>query len=707
MAEVSAGRRTDLRRRAFLQSLCSDRTQMETLLEEHLQRADPAGVVSLIHFEGLNHSAVVQLDLLVTKLLSRSHFHKVSVLLKALERLTWDGTLVQLGLPAKASAPVEEALEQAVLSDSLFQVCFWFRAVSRRLTSDPPTETLHCLTESFYDYFLCLSQTSLPVHQLSAVLSHLTELAVKPDMYFSLGLEAIRTFNAVLDCLSPERRRRIQVQKNQAQILYNPTRTATMARLPAVSARALLSVSLCRSQLSTAVLTAADYELQVGLTEALCRLTPRKKRLQRARGWFPQPGVCAAFCDIRDGDFELDCRRFLNFLNRCRSDQMRVRTFPCRQTFLDSAELCKPKDKPLEPFWIDFNTGSKSVTFFTDDPQSCLWSSVHLSSDNVDQYSIRLQKGECTSASMRPARGALNPLSFLPDSNVPQSVLRVHLISPITHLGNTGQTVKILFNPEDHQDLEESLKAVFLEGEKSSKARRCLRVLPLSPSNKQPTSEPRRKSRAEALFDLVVPSTASYNSGVLMVPDPDSQERGSPSVSSRSRKRSLPDSGLVSDRNEDGCSPKLRREEEGAQRRKDTSASPGNDGAKPTSGAVPKSRGAFTVVFPQDSDRCCEDGDQPGEESEGPQLTSTSAGFTRLVQNLKGGLMESWRRVEEELQKPLSQCQQRVASLLQDVRRHSLESWRNRRARRTDLQVLLRRIWDPGLLAWNFQAVWS
>ncbi|KAM8822104.1 synaptonemal complex protein 2-like [Synchiropus picturatus] len=154
---------------------------------------------------------------------------------------------------------------------------------------------------------------------------------------------------------------------------------------------------------------------------------------------------------------------------------MRVRTFPCRQTFLDSAELCKPKDEPLEPFWIDFNAGSKSVTFFTDDPQSCLWSSVHLSSDNVDQYNIGLQKGKCTAASMRPACAALNPPSVLPDSDVPQSVVRVHLMSPMAHLGHTGQTVKILFNPEDHQDLEESLKAVFLEGKKSSEARRCLR----------------------------------------------------------------------------------------------------------------------------------------------------------------------------------------------------------------------------------------
>lgn len=49
----------------------------------------------------------------------------------------------------------------------------------------------------------------------------------------------------------------------------------------------------------------ADYELQVSLSEALCRLTPRKERERRASRWFSSRDISAAFCDIKDKDFEV------------------------------------------------------------------------------------------------------------------------------------------------------------------------------------------------------------------------------------------------------------------------------------------------------------------------------------------------------------------------------------------------------------------
>lgn len=48
-----------------------------------------------------------------------------------------------------------------------------------------------------------------------------------------------------------------------------------------------------------------DYELQVSLSEALCRLTPRKDRRQRANHWFSSFDISNAFCNIKDGDFEV------------------------------------------------------------------------------------------------------------------------------------------------------------------------------------------------------------------------------------------------------------------------------------------------------------------------------------------------------------------------------------------------------------------
>lgn len=49
----------------------------------------------------------------------------------------------------------------------------------------------------------------------------------------------------------------------------------------------------------------SDYELQVSLSEALCRLTPRKQRDHRAHQWFSSCDIGAAFCDIIDKDFEV------------------------------------------------------------------------------------------------------------------------------------------------------------------------------------------------------------------------------------------------------------------------------------------------------------------------------------------------------------------------------------------------------------------
>lgn len=52
--------------------------------------------------------------------------------------------------------------------------------------------------------------------------------------------------------------------------------------------------------------------MQVSLSEALCRLTPRKERLLRANQWFSSRDISKAFCDIRDRDFEVVSDTFLS-----------------------------------------------------------------------------------------------------------------------------------------------------------------------------------------------------------------------------------------------------------------------------------------------------------------------------------------------------------------------------------------------------------
>ncbi|XP_054479225.1 synaptonemal complex protein 2-like isoform X2 [Anoplopoma fimbria] len=305
---------------------------MEVKVEDCVVRGDSSDLVSVLLDEGLTDITLTRLHQLVTKDLCGSSFTRVQVVLKSLEVLSENRddlqTLINHGLTAK--------------------LVLWFEAVHDLLTSDLQrnSASLLSLTEEFYDFFQLLGQASLPVSQLSVVLLQLARLALEAEIHFPLRLEAIRTFNSILESLSREQKKLIQIDQNQTTIL---------------------------SQVAAAILTVGDYELQVSLSEALCRLTPRKDREQRANQWFSRHDISSAFCDIRDGDFEVDCRRFLNFVNGHHGDQRRVYTFPCARAFLDSTELFPPKDDKLDEFWIDFNVSSGCVSFFIDEPQGFLW----------------------------------------------------------------------------------------------------------------------------------------------------------------------------------------------------------------------------------------------------------------------------------------------------------------------------------------------
>ncbi|KAK2529081.1 Sycp2 [Columba livia] len=91
--------------------------------------------------------------------------------------------------------------------------------------------------------------------------------------------------------------------------------------------RIIVSLKLLFMKMSCAV----DYDLQVAITEALCRMISEKQRRELACQWFSMEFVSSAFKEIKDSEFET---------------------------------LQIPLDENLEEFWIDFNVGSRSISFY-------------------------------------------------------------------------------------------------------------------------------------------------------------------------------------------------------------------------------------------------------------------------------------------------------------------------------------------------------
>ncbi|RXN01115.1 Synaptonemal complex protein 2-like [Acipenser ruthenus] len=103
------------------------------------------------------------------------------------------------------------------------------------------------------------------------------------------------------------------------------------------------------------VLEAGDYEMQVAISEALCRLTLKKSREELVYRWFENEDFANSFKAINDREFET---------------------------------LSMPKDENLEKFWIDFNLGSSSISFFINDPEGVLWDSINIAKEAVSVYRL-------------------------------------------------------------------------------------------------------------------------------------------------------------------------------------------------------------------------------------------------------------------------------------------------------------------------------
>ncbi|XP_016891623.1 synaptonemal complex protein 2 [Cynoglossus semilaevis] len=230
-------------------------------------------------------------------------------------------------------------------------------------------ETMFSLSEDFFDTLMVLHEAckdgSYKVTE--SFLYPVGQMAVDPRIYILIRKEAVRKFNLILDKIPME-------LKKDRKILMSEEASDIMIKMA------------CQ------ISEGGDYDYQTAMTEALCRMTTAEQRKDLASHWFTMEHMVSAFAQIQDSEFETDCRRFLNMVNGMQGDKARVYSYPCLEVYLDKYELLMPADEKLEEFWIDFNLGSSSISFYfslsNKKGQETPWETICISDNEVQSYTV-------------------------------------------------------------------------------------------------------------------------------------------------------------------------------------------------------------------------------------------------------------------------------------------------------------------------------
>ncbi|XP_051737825.1 synaptonemal complex protein 2-like isoform X2 [Ctenopharyngodon idella] len=344
-----------------------------------------------------------RLDEVVIKELHKNELKNVSLILQAIEHLI---------------SKDKDSIQTLVHHGLVVKMLNWFEMASEYLKEQhkPPRDAMK-LIEVFYEVAMSLCQIPIAGSNkiLDIFLLRFGAVVLDYEVPFCLRLEAIRTINSMLDSSPKDIRKKLCQSDDHTGLLED---------------------------LAKALTDIGDYEMQVAISEALCRMTPKKLREDFAGKWFSFRSFASAFTSIRDKDFETDCRTFLNELNSYFGNSRRVFSFPCIQAFLDSVELFKPEDEFLKEFWVDFNIGTSTISFFVNDPKNTLWELIHLPKDVVSMYDLQERDD--------------------------QKILSVHMSTPIFHGEITGKMVKIIFSSE--HNIQTALTKVFAEKPQSASA---------------------------------------------------------------------------------------------------------------------------------------------------------------------------------------------------------------------------------------------
>lgn len=251
----------------------------------------------------------------------------------------------------------------------------WFEKARKLWVEAGPSknEGLIKLAEDLFDVLMVVHESCKEgaYEVTESLLSHIGKLASDAKINIIIQKEAARKLNAVLAEVPTELKKKKKILSSQ-------------------EASSMMIGVACR------ILKGGDYDLQVSLMEALCRMVSPAQRNELADSWFTMTFVSSAFKKIKDSEFETDCRKFLNMVNGMQGDGRSVYSYPCLEAFLEKHELLMPKDEKLEAFWIDFNLGSQSISFYfslSKDAQDVQWNTMCIVENEVQSYTVEEESG--------------------------------------------------------------------------------------------------------------------------------------------------------------------------------------------------------------------------------------------------------------------------------------------------------------------------
>ncbi|NXU35758.1 SYCP2 protein, partial [Drymodes brunneopygia] len=345
--------------------------QIEKLIDEAAGKKDFQSLEQFLateECENVSHKCskqfVNKLDKLMCWALDKQEIKSISTLLNAVQKCGRkisiageDGlpTMIKHGLVGRINFPLF----------SLYMVN-WFEKLKGILVlrGSDKDEMLTSLAEDFFIMLLvvCDSRPEGKMQILENFVLRTCSLITDARINIYVQQEVIKKLNLLLDKIPRDARKKILSTKEMLLVM---------------------------SEMGRTILDAGDYDTQVAITEALCRMVSEKQRGVLASQWFPMEFVSTAFKGIKDSEFETDCRKFLNQVNGMLGDKRRVFTFPCLSAALDKYELQIPLDENLEEFWIDFNVGSRSISFYVAAEDADLqWETVIIREEDVNMYSL-------------------------------------------------------------------------------------------------------------------------------------------------------------------------------------------------------------------------------------------------------------------------------------------------------------------------------